>query len=296
MGMSVTAPAEHLDIGVAGGSLWVGRRGGVGPTVLALHGVTATQLAWLKVAGRVRGVDLLTPDLRGRGRSAQLPGPYGLATHVADLVAVLDSVGAARVVVAGHSMGGFVAVALAAQHPDRVSRLVLVDGGLPLGKPGDPMPPGGADIGPAAARLAMTFPTRDAYREFWRAHPALGQIWGPEVEAYVDYDLTGEPPELRSSCSPEAMRVDGSEVADHSSTTAAVLRVRAPIAFLRAERGFLDAPPPLYPVELVAPWLQSNPSIKAATVPDTNHYSILMGASGASAVAHAIADAVAEAG
>ena len=93
---------------------------------------TATHLGWLEVAQRLPDVILLAPDLRGRGRSAHLPGPYGLATHVADLVALLDAVGCERVVV-GHSMGGFVAVTLAALHPDRVSRLVLVDGGLPTG-------------------------------------------------------------------------------------------------------------------------------------------------------------------
>jgi hypothetical protein len=170
---------------------------------------------------------------------------------------------------------------------------VLVDGGLPTGRPEDPVPPGGVDavLGPAAARLAMTFPSRQAYREFWRAHPAIGPIWGPAVQAYVDYDLVGEPPELRSSCREEAMRSDGAQVADHATATAALRRVTVPTAFLRAERGMLDGPP-LYPEDAVARWLHGSPAVEARTVPDTNHYSLLLGAHGAAAVAHAIADAL----
>ncbi len=286
----MTTPAEQLDVPVRGGSLHLGRWGEGRPTVLCLHGITATHLAWAEVARRLPNVTLLAPDLRGRGRSADLAGPYGFDAHVADLVALLDASGCERVAVAGHSMGGFVAVALAARHPDRVSRLVLVDGGLPTGRPDDAVPSGGIEavVGPAAARLGMTFPTQQAYRDFWRAHPAMGPIWGPSVEAYVDYDLVGEPPELRSSCRAEAMRVDGAEVADHTTTAAALLEVVAPIAFLRAERGFLDEPVPFYAEDVVDRWLHGSPPVDACTVADTNHYSVLLGAYGATAVARSI--------
>jgi lipase len=286
--------AIDLDVPVPGGSLHAIRWGDTGPVVLAVHGITATHMAWLEVAHRLPDVTLLAPDLRGRGRSAQLPGPYGFAAHVGDLVALIDAAGCDRVVVAGHSMGGFVAVMLAARHPDRVSQLVLADGGLPTGRPEDPVPAGGIDavLGPAAARLAMTFPNREAYRDFWRAHPAIGPIWGPTVAAYVDYDLVGEPPELHSSCREESMRVDGAEVADHASVAAALHQVTAPIVFLRAERGLLNQPAPFYTEDSVARWTHGSPSVEARTIPDTNHYSLLLGPQGAAAVARAVTDAV----
>lgn len=293
----VSAPVEQFDVAVTGGALHAGRWGeGSTPTVLALHGITSTHLAWSEVALRAPDLNVIAPDLRGRGRSADLPGLYGFAAHVADLVALLDAVGCERALVAGHSMGGFLAVALAAAHPERVSRLVLVDGGLPTGQPGDPGPAGGIDavLGPAATRLGMTFRSREAYRRFWREHPAMGPIWGPSVQAYVDYDLVGEPPELRSSCREQAMRVDGAQVADHMSTSAALRQVSAPIAFLRAERGLLDRPPPFYPDEAVERWLHGSPPIEASTVPATNHYSVLLGPRGATAVSAALRDAVAQ--
>ncbi len=77
----------------------------------------------------------------------------------------------------------------------------------------------------------MTFPSREAYREYWRAHPALGSIWGPEVEAFSTAPRSGSPPELRSSSRVEAMRVDGTshdpllmEVAGATAVAAAVSR------------------------------------------------------------------------
>ena len=78
-------------------------------------------------------VELLTPDLRGRGTAAGWGPPYGMARHAADLAGLLDERNVTEpVVVAGHSMGGFVAVVMAHLFPDRVRSLVLVDGGLPV--------------------------------------------------------------------------------------------------------------------------------------------------------------------
>ena len=98
--------------------------------------------------------------------------------------------------------------------PELVRRLVLVDGGLPL-----PVPDGAdldalldATLGPAIARLGQTFPSTEAYLDFWRAHPALAGHWTPDVEAYVRYDLTGEPGQLRARAIEDAVRADGRDV------------------------------------------------------------------------------------
>src|SRR6266498_2069724 len=119
-----------LAVPVAGGSLHVGVAGAVPgtpgvPVVLAVHGITGSHRSWAGVArhlGDTRGLHLpppgpvtvLAPDLRGRGESSGLAGPYGMAAHVDDLLAVLDHVGCARAVVAGHSMGAYIAARFAA--------------------------------------------------------------------------------------------------------------------------------------------------------------------------------------
>ena len=276
---------RRTTVPVAGGELAVGMWGD-GPTaVLAVHGVTGSHLCWRPVAERLPpGTKLIAPDLRGRGDSGGLPGPYGMAGHAADCAAVLDGLGLADAVVVGPSMGGFVALVLADRYPERVRRLVLVDGGPPL-----PLPPGetpqqqlAAVIGPAAQRLGVRFASRTAYRDYWRAHPALAD-WTPALESYVDYDLTGVEPELRSKASADAVAADSIDVYQGEALPAAWRRLRHDAVFLRAERGMLGAPPPLYPdaAALAA-------RLPVRTVPGTNHYTIVFGADGAAAVAAAL--------
>jgi lipase len=265
---------SRVGVPVAGGELTVAVWGSpdTGIPVLAIHGITASSRAWLEVASRFPG-PVIAPDLRGRGGSA-LPGPYGMAAHAADCVAVLDALGVERAVVVGHSMGGFVASVLTHRNPTRVARLVLVDGGAPLA-----VPDGGPDValGPAARRLAMRFASTEAYRDFWRAHPSFAE-WTPAVEAYVDYDLTGTAPELRSRVSAEAMRTDFTDLLTGTPAREAFAALPDDVPFLRAERGMFNEETPLYPD------LDVLTRLSVRTVSDTNHYSILFGEAGVSAV------------
>jgi hypothetical protein len=135
------------------------------------------------------------------------------------------------------------------------------------------------------ARLDRTFASREAYREFWRAHPAFQDpgAWSAYVEEYVDYDLIGDPPELRSRVNPIAVRVDGA--APLSSATATLVdRVTQPMILLTVTRGLLNQPEPLLPRGLVDQVRARVPALARREIADTNHYTITMGG-GAPAVA-----------
>ncbi len=279
-----------IRIPVAGGDLAVYDSGPAdGPAVVLVHGITASALSfgrvWRALSPAVRTVAV---DLRGRGESADLPGPYGMAAHVGDVVAVLDRLGIDRAVVAGHSMGAYVAVLGALRHPDRFTHLVLVDGGFPLPTPSgvDPDAVIDAVVGPAIARLSMEFASMEAYFDFWRDHPAVGPAWNTDVEAYLRYDLTGEPPRLRSRVSIEAVRADGRELVVDPPP---VDEVEVPMHLLRAGRGLMDEPGGLIPREVAAAAARL-PHLAVTDLPDLNHYTIVLG-SGAEAVAGAIAAA-----
>jgi lipase len=281
-----------FDIPVAGGTLAVGlsgRAGGV-PVVLAVHGITGSHRAWTPVARHLGDdVTFLAPDLRGRGASGALPGPYGLAAHLEDQVAVLDHVGATSVVVAGHSKGAFLAARLAAAHPARVQAVALVDGGLVLPVPTDVDSDTVLEmvLGPALARLRMTFESRDAYRDFWRSHPAFAGpgMWSADAEDYVDYDLAGEPGQMRSRVSEAAVRADGADLLDVAAVRRAFLALACPTVVVRAPRGLLDEPNPLLPESAVAEAKEALPHLADVVVPDTNHYQLLLGDREAKAVA-----------
>ncbi|HWF15709.1 MAG TPA: alpha/beta hydrolase, partial [Acidimicrobiales bacterium] len=127
---------DEQKVEVPAGRLHVTRFGPGSRAVLGIHGITASSMS-MAVVARHLGADatLVAPDLRGRGASAGLPGPYGMRAHAEDCAAVITELCEPPVVVLGHSMGAFVAVVLAATHPELVERLVLADGGLPLPLP-----------------------------------------------------------------------------------------------------------------------------------------------------------------
>ncbi|MBS1675621.1 MAG: alpha/beta fold hydrolase [Actinobacteria bacterium] len=258
--------------------------------VLAIHGITANGRSWDTLAGLLPGRRILAPDLRGRARSNALPPPYGLRRHAEDLAALLDADGGGARTVIGHSMGAFVAVALAAARPDLVRRLVLVDGGFPLA-----VPPGvraedldiAALLGPAAQRLSMEFADEDAYLDFWHEHPALGRDWSPAVEAYVLHDLDGSAPHLRSSTVAAAMLQDGAELYGPAWHLDALRGLRMPVTVLRAPRGLLDADP-LYAPGALEAFRVLVPQLEVVEVADVNHYTIVFAERGASLVAAAV--------
>src|SRR5215218_5528360 len=111
-------------------AIW--RAGEGSDPVVCLHGITAQHRAFNAAARYLdssRG--LLGVDLRGRGDSDKPESGYGLEAHAADVVRVLDHLGLESTVLAGHSMGAFVALKTALLFPERVRALVLLDGGWP---------------------------------------------------------------------------------------------------------------------------------------------------------------------
>jgi pimeloyl-ACP methyl ester carboxylesterase len=285
----------RLDVDVPGGRLAAFRFGAAradAPAVLAVHGITANSHAWRPVA-RALGdrAALIAPDLRGRARSSELPGPYGMAAYVADLLALLDRLDLQRSVVVGHSLGAYAVARLAADHPARVRAAVLVDGGLTI--PGiedvDPQAFIEAFLGPAVARLRMRFKSHDAYHDWWRAHPAMAgsDVADADLVAYADHDLVGEAPELHSSVSQETVRADAAELFEIG---AAAHRMRVRASLLCAPRGLQNDPNPMQPLPLAREWAEEAPEQRRALLVDgVNHYTITLGAAGAAAVADVIA-------
>jgi pimeloyl-ACP methyl ester carboxylesterase len=285
---------ERFDVPVSGGELCVARWGDSGPVVVAIHGITATHMTWPWVARELQGeAQVIAPDLRGRGGSRDLPGPYGMRVHADDCVAILDHLGVEKAVVVGHSMGGFVAAVLALHYPERVADLILMDGGLTLGE----LPPEmdidqfiDVALGPAAQRLSMTFESLDAYYDFWRVHPSVQDegAWNEVFEAYLAYDLMGDAPELHSKTIADAVFADGRDSFTSEDLKRFLTDYQAPVTFIRAPRGILNETPGLYSNDLVKQLTAEHPHLRAVLIDDVNHYTLSTSERGAKLVAEEI--------
>jgi haloacetate dehalogenase len=110
-----------------------GEIGGSGPPLLLLHGFPETHVMWHKIAPALaERFTVVATDLRGYGDSAKPPSDPDHATYskratAQDQVEVMAALGFSTFAVAGHDRGGRVAHRLALDHPDRVSRLAVLD-------------------------------------------------------------------------------------------------------------------------------------------------------------------------
>lgn len=181
--------------------------GGGGKPVIALHGWLDNAASFGPLATRLPHLDILALDLPGHGLSDHRPPGqhYHFVDFIPDVIAAADSMGWERFSLLGHSMGAGIASLIAASFPQRVERLVLIDGLGPWGdNPDDcanhlaeatrqilaaPESPQrrypsmehivaarmkAGDLGEAAARLLVERNTgRDDKGWFWRTDPRL---------------------------------------------------------------------------------------------------------------------------
>ena len=108
--------------------------GGTGPTLVLLHGAGDSAGTYATAAGRlVAKYRLVIPDLAGHGHSVPAAGPISIGDVITGLEAVMQQGPQDPAVILGNSLGAWAALLYARQHPDRVARLVLVNGGALVG-------------------------------------------------------------------------------------------------------------------------------------------------------------------
>jgi pimeloyl-ACP methyl ester carboxylesterase len=249
-------------------SLWKGERvpgevelaiwrAGEGPDpVICLHGITAQHRAFSAVARYLEASrGLVGVDLRGRGDSDKPESGYSLDAHAADVIRVLDHLGLQSAVLAGHSMGAFVALKTALTFPERVRALVLLDGGWPRvqSKPEEmteeeKQEAAALEEGLARAfeRLDMIFESPEAYLDFWFPGQNLTMEDLPrDLADYYLYDLGEVEGGFRPKASRVAAEEDSPSVSSTSPTVEEMRGLACPVALVRATQGFFPGSDPL---------------------------------------------------
>lgn len=124
--------------------------GGDGPPLLLIGGWPQTWYAWREVMPALaRRHTVVAVDSRGAGLSDKPDDGYDAGTLANDLVALMTELGHDRFDVVGHDIGTWTSYALAADHPERVGRLAIVEAAIPGLTPSPPF------FGPAAANLRL---------------------------------------------------------------------------------------------------------------------------------------------
>ena len=279
-------------------SLWKGERvpgevelaiwrAGEGPDpVICLHGITAQHRAFNAVARYLEASrGLVGVDLRGRGDSDKPESGYSLDAHAADVIRVLDHLGLQSAVLAGHSMGAFVALKTALLFPERVRALVLLDGGWPrIESPPrettkeEKQEASALEEGLARAfkRLDMTFESPEAYLDFWFPDQNLKmEDLPPDLADYYLYDLG----EVENGYNPKASRVaaeeDSPSVSSTSPTAEEMRGVACPVALVRASQGFFPGSDPLISDETRDVMAESLDIRTEILLEGANHYTML---------------------
>ena len=260
---------ERLDVGEV--ALRV-RHAGEGPPVLLVHGHPRTGATWHRVAPRLveAGFNVVCPDMRGYGRSgkAEVRPDHAQQSKRAvatDLVRLMERLGHRRFAVVGHDRGCYVAFRAALDHPERISRLVVLDG---------------VPISEALARCDARF-AHDWYHWFFFAQPdkperailADPDSWyhgDPEamgVENHHEFrEATNDPATVLAML--EDYRAGlGVDRAHEEADRSAARTVRCPTLLLWSTRDDLAD---LYgdPAEVWRPWVDD---LQAGTVESGHH-------------------------
>ncbi|HKO99652.1 MAG TPA: alpha/beta hydrolase [Pyrinomonadaceae bacterium] len=268
---------------------WPGRKS----PVVAIHGLTASFLSYAGVAEMLEGRrPIFAPDLRGRGNSDKPEGPYGMAQHARDVAVAMQTLELGPSVIVGHSMGAFVATALAEQNPELVSGIIMIDGGyvpdLPVGVDASQMLD--ATLALRIAQLTKTYDSRGAFIEFWRAQPNFPpDDWNPWIEQFLDYEVAGETT-VQPKAAASGVRLDVAEAFKKDEIVGRLKSLRVPVLLLRAEKGMERSQPPIFPDSMMQSFRDCIPEMKEEMISGTTHFTITLGKRGASRVADLIVE------
>ena len=248
---------------------------GGGPTLLCIHGITSNCHAWDRWAEQLApDYRVIALDLRGRGESHKPPA-YQVEVHrdplcyPRDLDRVIDGLGIEAVSYVGHSLGAMIGVLFAATYPQRVRKLVLVDGGHDL------RPDVAAAIRPALDRLGVIFPSLDDYLVRMQALPFLMAHWNRYLDRYFRYDAEVLPGgAARSRVSRDVVEAD-TETLLPLSLSDYHTKIAVPTLILQAPAGLLTDGDAIMTREEGERLAGAIPDARLVTVAGANHYTIL---------------------
>ncbi|MFH0351958.1 MAG: alpha/beta fold hydrolase [Chromatiales bacterium] len=246
---------------------------GDGPTLALMPGLTANAHAFdgLIQAGMSPRLRVLALDLRGRGLSDKPATGYSMADHVADVLGLLDTLDLDQVVLGGHSFGGLLTFYIAAHHPERVSKLVIIDAA------GSMHPRIRELIRPSLNRLGRVLPAWEAYLQAMKEMPFFNGWWDPAIESLYRADVQiNEDGTVQARSRPEVI-VEAVEKALAEPWEQHLAVIRQPTLLLNAPGPYgPPGTPPVLPREQAQATVKALANCRYIEIPG-NHMTMLYG-------------------
>ncbi|WP_052255353.1 alpha/beta fold hydrolase [Salinicoccus sp. YB14-2] len=153
--------------------------------LIFIHGLTGNYLQMYHFQNYFKDkCNTLSYDLSGRGDSTMQNNPTDIHQHSKDLIEIIDSLEHDNIVLAGYSMGGYIAVDVAGQ-TSKVKKVVLLDGG------GEADENTNSLVLPSLGRLDKTFDSKDEYLEMMKkSYGAMGIEWSEVMDQVLDHEIT----------------------------------------------------------------------------------------------------------
>jgi pimeloyl-ACP methyl ester carboxylesterase len=228
-------------------SLWVERDGvrlhvedygGSGPPLLMLHSTGFGHWMWAPHA-RLLGhrFRVYAPDQRAHGDSDKVPG-FAFDNLAEDMEAVCDKLGLTGVYAVGHSAGATTLATLAALHPRRVRRLLMVEPVTPLGRRqhGAPGMPPANDMAERTRRRRAVFASAEEMYGSFRGRPPFSTWTDESLRLYCEQGTAAVEGGVALKCPPE-LEAQFYEAVSASDVSARFAEVRAPVRVLWGEAG-----------------------------------------------------------
>jgi len=243
-----------------------------GRPILCVHGITANCRCWdLMAEALLPDYRVIAMDLRGRGQSDKPSQGYSLDHHLQDINCLLDDLQIDRAVIMGHSLGAFIGLAFAARYPQRVDRLILVDGA------GDLSPEQFEEvfiaIKPALDRLGRVFASADDYLNKMKAAPYM-HPWSPVIETYYRYELEAVEGGVRTNIDPAHIQEEAANIRKVDCASF-YPKIKSKVLILRAPNGLLSRKDLLLPEDVIARMIREIPDARRFDVEGVNHYGIV---------------------
>ena len=246
---------------------------GGSPAIVMLHGLSANAhcFAGLIAAGLSPTFRVVAPDLRGRGRTDKPATGYTMADHAGDVLALLDALGLDRVILVGHSFGGYVAIYIASHFPERVDKLVVIDAAITLNPRVHEL------LKPSLDRLTRISPSVEAYLAEARDAPHLAGFWDDHIEQYFRAEIQ-ENADGTAQSATSASAIGQSMVGLRSEPWLDLVKsVKQPVLFLNAVGAYgPPGTPALVEPEYARATADAFPNVRYVVVPG-NHMTMVFG-------------------